>query len=158
MQLIWQNDYVLMICSDAESYYVYDEDDSDVSYLLRQVKGGNKEEISIIKYCDHLGLLATGSVDGQVCVWDFEMSKIEGICLGHSQDITAIQFAAPYPVMITASLDGYVCLWGVRPCPIKYKSICFLKFANTSWQYSRDVLTSVTKLELVGPSKQKGVS
>lgn len=153
MELVWEDDYILMICCDSNSYYVYDEDDTDVSYLLREVTGGHKEEISIIRYCDHLGLLATGSVDGEVCVWDFEMSKIEGICLGHKQDVTAIEFLEPYPLMLTASLDGYVCLWGVRPCPIQYKSICIIRFKNVSWQYSEDLKTAVTKLQVLGPQE-----
>jgi WD40 repeat protein len=84
MQLIWEDDYILMICCDQTAFYVYDEDDTDVSYLLRKVTGGNKSEISIIKYSNWLGLLATGSVDGDICIWDFEMSKVDGICLGHT--------------------------------------------------------------------------
>lgn len=90
-------------------------------------------------------------------MWDFEMSKIEGICLGHKQDITAIEFLEPYPLMLTASLDGYVCVWGVRPCPIQYKSICIARLRNVSWQYSEDLLTPVTKLQVLGPVEQKGM-
>jgi len=35
MELVWEDNYILMICCDSNSYYVYDEDDTDVSYLLR---------------------------------------------------------------------------------------------------------------------------
>jgi hypothetical protein len=57
---------------------------------LRKLTGGHKEEITILKYNDHLSLIATGSVDGEVALWDFEMSKLDGICIGHTGDITGI--------------------------------------------------------------------
>ena len=38
------------------------------------------DEISIIQFNEHLSLIATGSIDGEVCVWDFELSKFEAIC------------------------------------------------------------------------------
>jgi hypothetical protein len=35
-------------------------------------------------------MIATGSLDGDVILWDFEMSKIEAILQGHTSDITGI--------------------------------------------------------------------
>jgi hypothetical protein len=29
MQLIWEDDYILMVCCDSRSIYVYDEDDTE---------------------------------------------------------------------------------------------------------------------------------
>jgi len=124
LQLIWEDDYILMICCDARGYYVYDEEDTEYSELLRSVTGGHKEEISIIQYNDHLSLVATGSVDGEVCVWDFELSKLEAICQGHSSDITSIEFISTYPLMITSSLDSKVNIWGVRPAPLHLRYFC----------------------------------
>lgn len=107
-----------MICTDAKSYYVWNEEDTEQSEFLRKVTGGHNDEISIMKYDDHQSLVATGSVDGEVCVWDFEMSKLEGICIGHTGDITGIEFLTPYPLMATSSMDGTLCLWGLRPLSI----------------------------------------
>jgi len=103
--LIWEDDYILAISSDADAYYVYDEDNTEESELLRRVSGAHVDEITALSYNDHLSLLATGSVDGMVCVWDFEMSRLEGILHGHSEDITGLSFLAPYPLLLTSSLD-----------------------------------------------------
>ena len=138
MQLIWEDDYIMMICSDRKTIYVYDEDDTEESELLRKITGSNKEEITIVRYDDHLSLIAAGSIDGEVSVFDFEMSKLEGICPGHTGDITGIEFLAPYPLMITSSMDCTLCLWGVRPAPIAYKYICLYRFTNISWNFSKD--------------------
>jgi WD40 repeat protein len=114
--------------------------------LLRKITGAHLEEICCLMYNDYLSLMATGSVDGEICVWDFEMSKIEGFCLGHSGGITGIEFVAPYPIMVTSSMDGTVCVWGVRPCPIAYKHICLYRFTNISWRFDRDQHTAITKI------------
>jgi Prp8 binding protein len=135
-----------MICTDYKYIYVYDEDNVEESKLLRKISGAHTEEITIIKYDNYLSLLATGSINGEVCVWDFEMSKIEGFCLGHTGDVTGIEFMAPYPLMVTASLDCSVRIWGVRPCNINYKYICLYNFKNYSWSYNKDTLVPVTKI------------
>jgi WD40 repeat protein len=90
MQLIWEDEYILMICCDSQAYYVYDEENTECSEELRRVTGGHRDEISIITYNDHFSLVASGSLDGDVILWDFEMSKIEAILQGHTSDITGI--------------------------------------------------------------------
>jgi len=67
---------------------VYDEEDTEESQLLRKVSGCHEEAISIIAYDFHLSLIATGSVNGEICIFDFEMSKLLGILKGHSNSIT----------------------------------------------------------------------
>lgn len=101
-------------------------------------------------------MLATGSIDGEIAVWDFEMSKLLGMCVGHTGDITGIEFLTPYPIMITASLDCTVCLWGVRPCPIAYKYVCLYRFENLSFNYNKDSKIAVSKI-LVIKDKMKGI-
>ena len=91
------------------------------------------DEISIIQFNEHLSLIATGSIDGEVCVWDFELSKLEAICKGHTSDVTAIEFLSPYPLMVTASMDCKVNLWAVRPAPSHLRYFCLNNFLNKSW-------------------------
>jgi Prp8 binding protein len=107
--------------------------------LLRKITGAHTEEITIVKYDDYLSLVATGSVDGEVTVWDFEMSKFEGFCIGHTGDITGIEFLSPNPLMVTSSMDCTICIWGVRPVSIHYKYICLYRFTNFSWNYNKDI-------------------
>lgn len=104
----------MMICSNQNEYMVYNEIDPNESQLLRKVTGGHKEEISILEYDFHLSLIATGCINGEITLYDFEMSKIIGILLGHEGDITALKFLSPYPYLISASMDCTVCIWGVR--------------------------------------------
>lgn len=74
----------MMVCTDTKHMYVYDEEDLENGVLLRKVTGAHLEEITIVKYNDHLSLVGTGSIDGCVAVWDFEMSKLEAFCLMHT--------------------------------------------------------------------------
>ena len=133
LHLIWEKEMIMMICSNAREYMVFDEDNPEESTLLRRVSGAHQEEITILAYDYHLSLVATGCINGEIALYDFEMSKIEGLLVGHTGDITALEFLSPYPMLISASMDSTVCIWGVRPCPTKYLNICVKRFLNTSW-------------------------
>lgn len=117
MQLIWEDDYILMACTDSKNLYVYDEENTEESTLLRTITGAHKTEISIVKYNYWLSLIALGSLDGEITVWDFEMSRLESYCFGHHAEVTGIEFLDPNPLMVTSSMDSTICIWGVRPCP-----------------------------------------
>lgn len=119
---------IMMICSTEKEYRIYDEEHPEESHLLRQVHGGHTEEITIINFSYHLSLVATGCINGEICLYDFEMSKVEGLLIGHTGDITAIQFVDPYPILISASMDFTICIWGVRGCPDKYHNICMKRY------------------------------
>lgn len=149
MQLIWEDEYILMIICDSKAFYIYDEEDNERSEMLRRVTGGHKDEISIIRFNEHLSLIATGSLDGEVCLWDFEFSKLEGICKGHKLDITGIEFIDPYPLMLTSSMDATLCLWTVRPIPTHLRHFCIHRFINRSWSFSRDVDSPISKIALI---------
>ena len=149
MQLIWEDDYKMMVCSDLNTIYVYDEEQTEESTLLRKVTGGNKEEITILKFDSYLSLLAAGSIEGEVAVYDFEMSKLKGICHGHTADITGIEFLAPYPLMVTSSMDSTVCIWAVRPAPLNHRYTCLYRFINNSWSFNKDTKTPVSKIAIL---------
>lgn len=119
MQLIWEDDLIMLIASNSREFMVFDESDVDKSILLRRVIGAHKEEITICAYDYYLSLVATGCINGEIAVYDFETSKVEGILEGHSGDITAIEFMSPYPALISASMDYTIAIWGVKPCPIR---------------------------------------
>jgi WD40 repeat protein len=128
LHLIWEKEMIMMICSNEKHYMVYDENNPEESSLLRKVQGGHEAEISILAFSYHLSLVATGCINGEIALYDFEVSKIEGLLMGHTADITAIQFVEPYPIMISASLDFTICIWGVRPNPTKYLNVCLKRY------------------------------
>jgi WD40 repeat protein len=152
MELLWEeydgNEIIMMICCNAKEYIVYDESDSETSMILRRVYGGHTEEITILAFDWHLQLVATGCINGEICLYDFEMSKVEGFLMGHTGDITAIEFLSPYPLVATASMDSSVCIWGVRPSPEKYLNVCIKRFSNFSWNLSKDVSAVVTRMKV----------
>ena len=48
------------------------------------------------------------SVSGEIAIFDFELSKVEGYCVGgHAEgEISGIEFIVPYPIMVTSGMDG----------------------------------------------------
>ena len=55
---------------------VFDETDCNKSTLLRRVHGAHTEDITISAYDHHLQIVATGSVNGNIALYDFETSKM----------------------------------------------------------------------------------
>ena len=148
MHLIWEDDLIMMVCANSREYMVFDESDTEESKMIRKISGGHKDEITIMAFDFHLSLLATGCINGEVTVFDFEMSKIEGLLLGHTGDITAMKFLYPYPLLLTASMDCSVCIWGVRPAPSKLRNICLKRYQNLSWNGAKDEPCVVTRFSV----------
>ena len=158
MHLIWEDevDLIMMICSNARGYMVYDEQDPEESRLLRRVVGGHQDEITCCKFDFYLSLVATGCVNGEIAIYDFETSNIEGLLRGHKGDITTMEFLSPYPLLISASTDQTVCIWATRPCPSKLQNVCLKRYHNVSWYLNGDVGCAVTRI-LLWKEKSKGI-
>ena len=77
-----------------------------------------------MSYDFHLSMVATGCVNGEITLYDFEMSQIIGILNGHDDDITSLTFMAPFPMLMSSSNDFSVCIWGVRPIQQKFLNVC----------------------------------
>ncbi len=56
-------------------------------------------------------LLAVGSWDGRVFVWDVAGSRLAGVLRGHTSAIVSAQFAHAGHLLVTASWDGTSRLW-----------------------------------------------
>jgi WD40 repeat protein len=108
----------MMICANKNEFFVWDEsDDENGSKMLRRVSNGHIEDITILEYDHHLSLIATGCINGEITLYDFELSKVEGVLKGHTGDITVLKFLSPNPLLISTSMDKSMCIWAVRPCP-----------------------------------------
>lgn len=81
--------------------------------------------VTCIDFSHELSLVATGSNNSFLTVWDFTSVNFEGCCTGHAGEITAIQFLSPLPALISADSYGSVLIWAVRPHPEKYQRILF---------------------------------
>ena len=157
MHLIWEDEMQMMIASNAKEFLVFDEEDPEKSTLLRRVIRAHQEEVTISAYSYHLSLVATGCINGEIALYDFETSKVEGLLLGHTGDITAIEFMDPYPALISASMDYTIAIWGVRPCPAKLQNVCLKRLTNLSWRADADVKSVATRI-LLWQGVQTGIT
>jgi WD40 repeat protein/Ca2+-binding EF-hand superfamily protein len=116
------------------SIRVFDDFHNDPkSSLLRIVTDAHDSDLTSIDYDHSLGLIASGSVDGSVKIWDFQFLLLESDCtkeLETTSEVTCIKFVNPYPLVLSADSDGGVTLIPVRPYlgTSRYKSI--LRFEN----------------------------
>mmetsp|Transcript_41306 Transcript_41306/g.36654 ORF Transcript_41306/g.36654 Transcript_41306/m.36654 type:complete len:270 (-) Transcript_41306:1051-1860(-) len=137
-ELIYLKDEKLLITANWDSTIrIYDEGEPEESMLLRIMSGAHKDsDIITMDYSANLNLLATGSANGMIAIWDFESGKLESICLSHNADITHLKFADYFPILISASSDGTMCVWPVRPSNQHQNNInnCILKIHHSEWK------------------------
>ena len=125
MQL-YKSDEVEMkhvIAANRDSYLVFD-DMGDSPKLLRTVTGAHSSDISCIRYSFHLSLVATGSSNGTIAVWDYESSQLQSYLFCHKDQITSLHFLEPRALLLSTGLDARVCIWTVRPAYFKERYIC----------------------------------
>jgi len=69
--------------------------------LLKVLCGGHQNvDITTMAYSSHFTLLATGSSNGLVAIWDFETGKMDGLLVNAQCEIGGIDFADAYPVVV----------------------------------------------------------
>ncbi|GLE04974.1 hypothetical protein PINS_up013958 [Pythium insidiosum] len=107
---------------------VHDESEPERGVLLRRLSGGHKSDIAAVAFSFHLSLIASGSSDHSLHVWDFEFGRFDGTCIGHVSGVLAVQFLDPFPLLLSTDNTGNVCVWGVRPSYFKGK--CVYRFRN----------------------------
>lgn len=124
-------DQLLLTISSNSVLSVYDEGNFDSVARLRRLTGGHLGvEVRALAFSRHLSLVATGAVNGSVTVWDYEMSRVEGVCVFHTKEILKLKFAEPYPCLISSSADGFICVWSVRGDEMERRYTCLCCLVN----------------------------
>ncbi|CAE6425532.1 unnamed protein product [Rhizoctonia solani] len=60
-------------------------------------------------------VLATGSHDGTICLWNLMTGLLKGDTLsGHSKSVTSLQFSPDGARLVSGSVDGLVRMWGIE--------------------------------------------
>ncbi|CAN0033527.1 unnamed protein product, partial [Laminaria digitata] len=87
--------------------------------LLRRITNASWSEITAIRYSSHLGLIASGSSDGSIQLWNFEMARHEGCCQErHQHAVTCLAFLDPFPILLSTDLAGCLALWALPPARV----------------------------------------
>jgi WD40 repeat protein len=90
---------------------VLDENVDEELQSLRVVKKAHLRGIYCSEYCEQYGLIATGSSDGTLRVWNFVDLKLQVECVGHMAQICAATFVVPYNVLISVDCAGNILGW-----------------------------------------------
>ena len=83
--------------------------------MLRGKKKAHNKDIICGDYSHNLGLIATGSRDNRVRVWEYERVKLEDEIIAHTSEVVLVKFIQPFPLLITADNTGVLMLWLTRP-------------------------------------------
>ena len=79
-------------------------------------------------YSHELNLIATGSRDSILKIWDYERCKLEVSLTMHSGEIVLVRFLDPFPLLFTSDSSGYGVIWQMKSSyEQRYKCI-------TAWQ------------------------
>lgn len=90
--------------------------------VLRGKKNCHKKDIICGDYSHNLGLIATGSRDYKVRIWDYERVKFEEEISAHTSEIVIVKFLKPFPLLLTSDNTGQLLVWITKPHP-KAKSL-----------------------------------
>ena len=127
-------DYILVTTGLDSIINMYNEKDPEESVKLRGIYnshniGDKKNEILCMDFSRRYNNFATGSVDGIVNLWNFELTKMEETCyIQNYRNYNAVElkFLDPFPVLAVAYSNGSIFLWGTKP-NIELNGQCFFR-------------------------------
>ena len=128
--LVYCSDHKVVISASWDrTVCVHDERVADTGILLRTMTGGHAADITTLAYSRYLSMIASGSSDGYICLWDFEFGRLNGTC-EHYSSVTCVEFMDPFPMLVSSHADGTVCIWTTQS-ELQQKASCR---CVASWQ------------------------
>ncbi|ESS28913.1 WD domain, G-beta repeat-containing protein [Toxoplasma gondii GAB2-2007-GAL-DOM2] len=85
--------------------------------VWRIVMNAHLGDVTCCAFSRRLGLLATGSSDRAIFVWDYERLRRVTSLFGHKYDVTNLSFIDPLPLLCSADVGGTLCIWVLPPHP-----------------------------------------
>ncbi|KAH9114476.1 hypothetical protein AeMF1_011440 [Aphanomyces euteiches] len=127
-----REDECLLTASWDKSLRVYD--DRPPNTLLRCISDAHDSDIKCLAYSHSLSLVATGSSDGHIKIWDyiFFLLDQEHPC---ASEVNCLAFLEPYPILISGHENGAVLMFTVRPhsnpgqivCSFSISPVCVMQ-------------------------------
>lgn len=83
----------------------------------RVVKGplsGHGKNISVVTFSPHGSLVASGSEDSTIMLWDVRRQRSLGTLAGHSATVTSLLFEPSGATLLSGSADGTIIRWDLQ--------------------------------------------
>jgi WD40 repeat protein len=90
-------------------------DDPIQAKVLRGAPNSHSKDVIAGDYAHYLGLIATGSRDKLVKVWDYERVQVQHTIVAHKEELSIVKFLKPFPLLLTADSNGYLYIWLTKP-------------------------------------------
>ncbi|CAK4509412.1 unnamed protein product [Aphanomyces euteiches] len=122
-----REDESLLTASWDKSLRVYD--DRPPNTLLRCISDAHDSDIKCLAYSHSLSLVATGSSDGHIKMWDyiFFLLDQEHPC---ASEVNCLAFLEPYPILISGHENGAVLMFTVRPHSNPGQLVCSFSISS----------------------------
>ena len=134
------NQHLILLSTSYDSTInIFNEENPEESIKLKTIKGGHTilgkhNEINCLDFSKILYSYATGSTDGLIVVWDFEISKINDIFYLSSSNkhekinVISVKFLDPYPLLAATYSDGTLYIWAIKQS--KDRGSCIFRARN----------------------------
>lgn len=113
-------DHTIITCGWDRTIKVHMDETVQANKPWQMVKRGkpecHKKDIICGAYGHNLGLIATGSQDCRVKVWDYERVILLDEFV-HKLEVQIVHFIKPFPLLLTSDSVGTLRIWIVRPPP-----------------------------------------
>lgn len=105
-----------------------DEQKAADEKVLRCREMCHSKDIISGDYAHNLQMIATGSRDHVVRIWDYEKFRLVNQLRAHEDEVTTVRFLKPLPLLLTADCKGVMYIWLIPPHKDGRK--CLLKWTN----------------------------
>ncbi len=134
------NQHLILLSTSYDSTInIFNEENPEETIKLKTIKGGHtiagkQKEINCLDFSKILYSYATGSTEGLIVVWDFEISKINDIFYLSSSNkhekisVISLKFLDPYPLLAATYNDGTLYIWAIKQN--KDRGNCIFRMRN----------------------------
>ena len=107
------------------------------SGLLRTMSGGHEADVLALAVSARLGLIASGSSDGEIVVWSLEFGRLEGLCGPVLAAVSALAFVDPFAALLSADGQGAFHLWCVGDSPLRFECLAAWRNDGAAFRWAQ---------------------